>query len=142
MNIFRHDGDYRDGAWKACALGLGLGLAISMSSAGLAQQTPPAVATPSYPPPLKVTLKIWSFNSVNGAAPMGGVMIDSAGNLLGTTSGGGANGDGVVFMIAKTSTLDGLREKPNRHRQFQRRERPNADRRLDCRREREFVRDD
>ena len=35
----------------------------------------------------------------DGAWPEGGVVIDSAGNLYGTTSQGGKGGNGVVFMV-------------------------------------------
>ncbi len=34
-----------------------------------------------------------------GAGPYGGVIQDSAGNLFGTTTGGGTAGDGVVFKV-------------------------------------------
>jgi uncharacterized repeat protein (TIGR03803 family) len=36
----------------------------------------------------------------DGAGPEGGVSTDSAGNLFGTTSVGGADNDGAVFMLA------------------------------------------
>jgi uncharacterized repeat protein (TIGR03803 family) len=36
----------------------------------------------------------------DGAYPLGGLIMDSAGNLYGTTSYGGANGDGTVFKIS------------------------------------------
>ncbi len=39
------------------------------------------------------------FDGSNGAAPLGGVLIDSAGNLFGTTSRGGANKDGIAFEL-------------------------------------------
>ena len=42
------------------------------------------------------------FNGANGAAPDAGLIADAAGDLFGTTSEGGANGDGTVFEIAKT----------------------------------------
>jgi len=100
MNIDGLESVYRYGVWKSCVLGLVLGMGASTGAS--AQQS--AELPPSYAPPPTVKLTTWSFNSVNGAAPMGGVMIDSAGNLVGTTSGGGANGDGEVFMIAKTAT--------------------------------------
>ncbi len=44
-----------------------------------------------------------SFNVTNGAAPMGGLVQDKNGNLFGTTSAGGANGDGTIFEIVKGS---------------------------------------
>jgi uncharacterized repeat protein (TIGR03803 family) len=44
-----------------------------------------------------------SFNITNGETPEGGVVLDSQGNLYGTTYGGGADGYGTVFEIAKGS---------------------------------------
>ena len=41
-----------------------------------------------------------SFNATNGEDPEAGVIFDSAGNLYGTTYGGGSNGDGTVFEVA------------------------------------------
>jgi uncharacterized repeat protein (TIGR03803 family) len=41
-----------------------------------------------------------SFNGNDGAVPDSGVIFDSAGNLYGTTSLGGASGAGVVFELA------------------------------------------
>jgi uncharacterized repeat protein (TIGR03803 family) len=43
-----------------------------------------------------------SFNGTNGANPGASVIADAAGDIFGTTGGGGANGDGTVFEIAKT----------------------------------------
>jgi uncharacterized repeat protein (TIGR03803 family) len=40
-----------------------------------------------------------SFNGTNGDQPYGGVIADGAGNLYGTTNGGGAHSDGVVFKL-------------------------------------------
>jgi len=43
-----------------------------------------------------------SFGSANdGAFPYAGVIMDKAENLYGTTSGGGASGDGTVFKLAR-----------------------------------------
>jgi len=35
----------------------------------------------------------------DGAYPVGGLIIDGEGNLYGTTSNGGINNNGVIFMI-------------------------------------------
>ena len=43
-----------------------------------------------------------SFDGANGAYPLAGLIADAAGDLFGTTSAGGADGDGEVFEIAKT----------------------------------------
>ena len=44
-----------------------------------------------------------SFNNTNGSTPVGGLLIDSSGNLYGTTANGGASGDGSVFELAAGS---------------------------------------
>jgi uncharacterized repeat protein (TIGR03803 family) len=44
-----------------------------------------------------------SFNGTNGQDPQGSLIMDSAGNLYGTTSSGGANNDGTLFEITKTA---------------------------------------
>ena len=41
-----------------------------------------------------------SFDSADGSVPYGGVILDSSGNLLGTTSSGGDDGQGTVYKIA------------------------------------------
>src|SRR3954454_7796072 len=49
-----------------------------------------------------------SFNDTNGSTPLGGLMFDGAGNLFGTTSGGGAlgsGGNGTVYEIVKTGDI-------------------------------------
>jgi len=43
-----------------------------------------------------------NFSGTDGANPQAALIADAAGNLFSTTWGGGANGDGTVFEIAKT----------------------------------------
>ena len=43
------------------------------------------------------------FNGTNGADPIASLIADANGDLFGTTEGGGANGFGAVFEIAKTA---------------------------------------
>ena len=51
--------------------------------------------------PAGVESVIYSFIGGNdGFNPVAGVTVDSKGNLYGTTSLGGANGDGVVYMLS------------------------------------------
>ena len=45
-----------------------------------------------------------SFTSDTGIGPECGLIADGAGNLYGTTVGGGTYGDGTVFEVVKTST--------------------------------------
>jgi uncharacterized repeat protein (TIGR03803 family) len=46
------------------------------------------------------TTTIYSFpGGTGGASPQAGLLRDQAGELLGTTSSGGAHGDGTVFMV-------------------------------------------
>ena len=45
-----------------------------------------------------------SFNGTNGEGPLSGLIADAAGDLFGMTYGGGTNGDGTVFKIAKSGT--------------------------------------
>ena len=40
-----------------------------------------------------------NFNGANGSSPQGGLIADAAGDLFGTTGGGGADGDGTVFEL-------------------------------------------
>ncbi len=42
---------------------------------------------------------IATFNGANGSRPRAGLTIDAVGNLYGTTSGGGAKGQGTAFRI-------------------------------------------
>ena len=44
---------------------------------------------------------LWNFNGgSDGAYPIGGLLMDSAGVLYGTTNGGTAGGDGTVFKLS------------------------------------------
>jgi uncharacterized repeat protein (TIGR03803 family) len=53
----------------------------------------------------KLVTPLVSFNKSDGAYPFGGLILDAAGNLYGTTSSGGTSGGyGTVFEIKKTST--------------------------------------
>ena len=51
-----------------------------------------------------------SFNGGDGRSPIAGVIADAAGDLFGTTNGGGTYGYGAVFEIVKTS--DGYASTP------------------------------
>ncbi|MGA2357195.1 MAG: choice-of-anchor tandem repeat GloVer-containing protein [Terriglobales bacterium] len=42
---------------------------------------------------------LWNFNGTNGSGPQGGLILDGAGNLYGTTTAGGLYGGGVVFEV-------------------------------------------
>jgi len=44
-----------------------------------------------------------SFDGINGASPSNGLIVDSAGDLFGTASVGGAANDGTVFEVAAGS---------------------------------------
>jgi uncharacterized repeat protein (TIGR03803 family) len=45
-----------------------------------------------------------SFNGVDGAQPVAGLIADADGNLFGTTNFGGANNKGTAFKIARTAS--------------------------------------
>jgi uncharacterized repeat protein (TIGR03803 family) len=44
---------------------------------------------------------LYSFHGKDGGLPYAGLISDSAGNLYGTTTGGGAYGNGTVFEITE-----------------------------------------
>ena len=46
-----------------------------------------------------------SFTGSDGANPYAGLIADRAGNLYGTTLGGGASGNGVVFELTGTGFI-------------------------------------
>ncbi len=45
--------------------------------------------------------------SGNGMNPIDGLLVDAAGNLFGTTSGGGSSGVGTIFELPKSGSLYG-----------------------------------
>ena len=52
---------------------------------------------------------LYSFTGgSDGALPFAGVIADAAGNLYGTTNGGGASGQGTVFQLDPSGTLNVL----------------------------------
>jgi uncharacterized repeat protein (TIGR03803 family) len=46
-----------------------------------------------------------SFSGVDGSSPEASLVLDSEGNLFGTTSGGGASGRGTIFTLKADGTL-------------------------------------
>jgi uncharacterized repeat protein (TIGR03803 family) len=42
---------------------------------------------------------LWNFDGIDGATPLGGLILDSAGNLYGTTWAGGTQGFGTAFEV-------------------------------------------
>jgi hypothetical protein len=58
------------------------------------------------------TITLAGFNRSNGAGPVAGLVTDSAGDLFGTTSGGGTSLYGTVFEIAKATTATGYATTP------------------------------
>ena len=73
---------------QSCLCVFAVSVAIAMPSVGMAQ-------TPSLS-----TLYAFSGSPPDGSTPLSGVIMDSAGNLYGTTSLGGAYDGGAVFEIA------------------------------------------
>ena len=51
-----------------------------------------------------------SFNGADGANPFGQVVVDSAGDVYGTTSAGGSASDGTVFELTQGTSLPQTRE--------------------------------
>lgn len=60
------------------------------------------VGTPARADYILTTLA--TFTGANGAGPSGGLRIDNGGNLYGTTSSGGAHGNGTVFELSTGSS--------------------------------------
>jgi uncharacterized repeat protein (TIGR03803 family) len=44
----------------------------------------------------------------DGSVPLRGIIRDAYGNLYGTTTGGGANGNGTIFKVSQTGKLSVL----------------------------------
>ncbi len=61
-----------------------------------------AVAAPSYS---NTATTLVAFNSADGQNPSAGLIVDANGDLFGTTSQGGANGDGTVFELQNTGAV-------------------------------------
>src|SRR3984885_13573180 len=61
---------------------------------------PAVIGTPSARAQTYTVLN--RFRGADGANPAAGLIADSAGNLYGTTTHGGASGFGVVFKLSKT----------------------------------------
>ena len=62
-----------------------------------------------------------SFTLADGTMPEAGLIVDATGNLFGTTTAGGTDGDGTVFEIAHT--VSGYASTRHRPRQLQRQQR-------------------
>jgi uncharacterized repeat protein (TIGR03803 family) len=50
-------------------------------------------------------ITLYSFTGSDGANPSAGLIADPAGNLYGTTAGGGASGQGTVFQLDPSGNL-------------------------------------
>src|SRR5579862_141445 len=48
----------------------------------------------------------WSGTCSDGTFPFGGIVLDATGNIFGTTSGGGAHSDGLLFKLASGSCTE------------------------------------
>lgn len=58
--------------------------------------------------PNKVETVLYSFTGKgDGASPLAGLTTDATGNLYGTTSAGGASGNGTVFKLSPPTPLSG-----------------------------------
>jgi uncharacterized repeat protein (TIGR03803 family) len=81
-----------------------------------------------FNPNTGVLTTLLTFNGTNGAYPIGGVILDSQGDLFGTTTAGGASSRGTVFeltLVPEPSTLllaaTGLAVLPMLHRRRRKR---------------------
>jgi uncharacterized repeat protein (TIGR03803 family) len=62
-----------------------------------------------------VHISLWNFKGNDGLHPYGSLILDSAGNLYGTTADGGSSGAGVVFEVnpSPAVTTTTLTSSPN-----------------------------
>jgi uncharacterized repeat protein (TIGR03803 family) len=58
--------------------------------------------------PAQTVTTLHSFNGVDGAVPLAGVVQATNGNLYGTTEAGGASDDGTIFKITASGALTTL----------------------------------
>ena len=72
---------------------------VGRSNSAPSTSSPPAASTPTT---------LVSFTGSNGAfpgaSPNGTLVLDNSGDLFGTTSTGGTNGNGTLFKLAPTGT--------------------------------------
>jgi len=66
------------------------------------------LATAFVPAAAKHYHVLHSFNGSDGFSPTGDLALDNAGNLYGTTVGGGASGDGTIYKLSLTGTFTQL----------------------------------
>jgi uncharacterized repeat protein (TIGR03803 family) len=78
------------GQLNRCLTTCGVFLFLALASVALSAQT---------------LTTLHSFNQTDGSSPYAGLMQANNGNLYGTTSAGGANGDGTVFAITTSGAL-------------------------------------
>jgi uncharacterized repeat protein (TIGR03803 family) len=78
------------GQLNRCLTTCGVFLFLALASVALSAQT---------------LTTLHSFNQTDGSSPYAGLMQANNGNLYGTTSAGGANGDGTVFEITTSGAL-------------------------------------
>jgi uncharacterized repeat protein (TIGR03803 family) len=52
-------------------------------------------------------ITLFNFDGIDGSVPLDGLVADADGDLLGTTSSGGLNGDGTVFEITASGYQSG-----------------------------------
>jgi T5SS/PEP-CTERM-associated repeat protein len=101
VNFDQSDGQNPNGGLIADAAGDLFGMASSggANGDGTVFEIPYIDGSYASTPTTLVT-----FNGANGANPYAGLLVNAAGDLFGSTQNGGANGDGTVFEIIKTST--------------------------------------